>query len=87
IVSAILGPIATVVFKLQTTSVGAGMGTSGLVGPIDTFAAMNSTASEVSLNSILGIGLLMFVAPIILVWIIDVLFRKYGLIAKGDLEV
>lgn len=82
IVSAVLGPIATVVLKLQTTPIGAGMGTSGMVGPIDTINAMGLNA-----QSLLGIGLLMFVAPIVLVWIIDVLFRKYGLIAKGDLEV
>ncbi len=87
IVSAILGPVSTLVFKLQTTPIGSGMGTSGMVGPIDTFSAMNPVAGEVSLNSILGIVLLMFVAPIVLVWIIDVIFRKYGLIKKGDLEV
>jgi len=34
IVSAILGPLATLVFKTETTPIGAGMGTSGLVGPV-----------------------------------------------------
>ena len=38
--SAILGPLATIVFKMENTPLGSGMGTSGLVGQIGTFNAM-----------------------------------------------
>lgn len=82
IVSAILGPLATIVFQLTCNSVGAGMGTSGLVGPINVYATMGASA-----QTWLGIGILMFAAPIILVWGCDVLFRKYKLIAKDDLKI
>lgn len=40
VASAILGPIATVVFHMENTPLGAGMGTSGLVGQIQTVIAM-----------------------------------------------
>lgn len=82
IVSAILGPIATLVFGTLASKVGAGMGTSGLVGPIDTLTQMNG-----STMGWLSVILLMFVLPIILVWIIDEIFRKKGWIVKGDLKI
>ncbi len=82
IVSAILGPIATLVFKSTTSPVGAGMGTSGLVGQFETFADMGST-----LNTWLTIGLLHIALPIIMVWGLDLLFRKKGWIVEGDLKV
>ena len=37
---AIIGPISTCVFKMTNIPVGAGMGTSGLVGQIGTFNSM-----------------------------------------------
>lgn len=80
IVSAILGPIATLVFKTQNTPVGSGMGTSGLVGQFETYVAMGNDAW-------LSIILLQIVLPIILVYIVDVIFRKKGLIQAGDLKI
>lgn len=80
IVSAILGPLGTIVFKTQCNEVGAGMGTSGLVGPINTLSVMGK-------DGILSIILLLFVLPLILVWIIDNIFRNYGLIKPGDLKI
>jgi len=82
IVSAILGPISTLVFKTQCTPIGSGMGTSGLVGQIGTFNAMGNT-----LWFWLSIGILEIAAPIVLVWITDVIFRKFGLIKAGDLKI
>lgn len=80
IVSAILGPIATLVLKTQNTPVGSGMGTSGLVGQFETYVAMGN-------NAWLSIILLQIVLPIILVYIVDVIFRKKGLIKTGDLKI
>mgnify|MGYP000910969888 CR=1 FL=1 len=82
IVSAILGPIATMVLHTKASPVGSGMGTSGLVGQIDTFNMMGNTP-EMWL-SVIG---LQIVAPIILVYIIDIIFRKAGLIKPGDLKI
>ncbi|HEY8445049.1 MAG TPA: PTS sugar transporter subunit IIC [Bacilli bacterium] len=82
IVSAILGPLATVVFKVLCNKYGAGMGTSGLVGQIQTFAEMKNT--PMTWFSIIG---LQIIIPMILVYIIDVIFRKYHLIENGDLKV
>lgn len=80
IVSAILGPISTLVFKLECTPIGSGMGTSGLVGQIETFG-------EMGLNSWLPIILMEIILPIVLVYIVDIIFRKLKLIKKGDLTV
>lgn len=82
IVSAILGPLSTVLFKMTTTSIGAGMGTSGLVGQIATIDSMG-----VSVASILAILLLQIILPIALVLFVDILFRKLGWIKKGDLAL
>lgn len=82
IVSAILGPLSTLVFKTQNIPIGAGMGTSGLVGQLGTFEAMG-----VGTSSILAVVLLQLILPIILVFIIDIIFRKKGLIKIGDLKI
>ena len=82
IVSAILGPIGTVLFKLKCNSSGAGMGTSGLVGIFGTIEEMGGFS-----NSWLPILILLIVAPIVLVWIVDFIFRKAKLIKNGDLTI
>ena len=82
IVSAILGPIGTTLFKLKCNSSGAGMGTSGLVGIFGTIEEMGGFN-----NSWLPILILLIVAPIILVWIVDLIFRKAKIIKTGDLKV
>ncbi len=81
-VSAILGPISTLVFKIETSSIGAGMGTSGLVGQFETFGVIGY-----SLNSLLSIFVLHIILPIVLIFIIDLIFRKKGFIQPGDLKI
>lgn len=80
IASAILGPLATLVFKTTCTKEWSGMGTSGLVGPIGTYHSMGNDAW-------LSIILLQILLPLILVWILDLIFRKFGWIKKGDLKI
>jgi uncharacterized protein len=82
IVSAILGPVSTLVFKTQTLPAGSGMGTSGLVGQFATLDAMGNNAS-----AYLAILVLQIALPIVLVYITDVIFRKYQLIQPGDLKL
>jgi len=82
IVSAILGPIAIMTFDLKASKIGAGMGTSGLVGPIDVLSLGGWT-----LDTWTNVILLLFVLPAVLVLMVDVVFRKYGLIVDGDLKI
>jgi uncharacterized membrane protein len=80
IASAVLGPLATLVFQTTCTKEGSGMGTSGLVGQIGTFHSMGDAAWP-------SIIILQFALPLVLVFLLDVLFRKAGWIKKGDLQV
>lgn len=82
LVSAILGPISTLIFKTQTVPTGSGMGTSGLVGQFATLEAMGTNAAAFTAILVLQIAL-----PIVLVYVTDVLFRKYNLIQPGDLKL
>lgn len=82
ITSAIIGPLSTVVFKMQTDPIGAGMGTSGLVGQFGTFSAMGYNWDTLKLILVLQIAL-----PIVLVWLFDIVFRKIGIIKPGDLKI
>ena len=93
IVSACLGPLAMLMpIKdastyleegfISSLSVAGGMGTSGLVGPLNVLAANNY-------NWVLIIEVIAFciVLPIVLVWLVDFLFRKAGWIKKGDFSL
>ncbi len=82
ITSAILGPLATIVFKIQCDASGAGMGTSGLVGQVATFSAMGNTSAFW-----IGLIVLEIILPIILVYLFDLLFRKLKWIKEGDLKI
>jgi len=76
--SAILGPLATRVFHMENTPVGAGMGTSGLVGQIGTIAAMGPRA-------IPSIILLHFLLPALLTLVFANWLRRRGWIKAGDM--
>ncbi|GAU76855.1 PTS transporter subunit IIC [Fusibacter sp. 3D3] len=85
VASAILGPVSTAVLHLESNSIGAGMGTSGLVGQFGTFAAMGETHSALSLFILIGI--MHFVLPGIIALIISEWMRKKGWISFGDLKL
>jgi uncharacterized membrane protein len=80
--SAILGPFATTVFGMQNNPIGAGMGTSGLVGQFGTVATMGSSAVV-----ILKIGLLHILAPAVLTLVFAEYMRKKGWIKTGDMKL
>ncbi len=84
--SAILGPIAAAVFELKCTSLGAGMGTGGLVGPIETYFAMAESGVEPAVSLLLVI-IMLIVLPAALALIISEAMRKLGLIKKGDMKL
>ena len=83
IASAILGPISTCLLKLGCSSANSGMGTAGLVGQIGTISTMGVT----SWQAWVGIFGLQIILPAVLVFFIDLLFRKFGLIKEGDLKI
>lgn len=86
IASAITGPIATCVFKLQMNgpAVSSGMGTCGLVGQIGVVTGWGGSAGWFDW---LGLILICFVLPAILCAFIGSAFRKLGWIKNGDLKL
>lgn len=84
--SAILGPISTMLLHMESTPVGSGMGTAGLVGPLQTFATMN--AGETSTIVILAEILVMyFILPAAISLGVSELLRKIGWIKENDLKL
>ncbi len=90
IVSAVLGPLALTFndawfvedMSVSALSVSAGMGTSGLVGPLNLWSCTNYCwQSIVWVIGICG------VAPLLLVFLIDLLFRHLGWIKSGDFSL
>ena len=78
IASAITGPLSTVVFRMETNSLGAGMGTSGLVGQIQTLYVMGADA----LWMIVVVQVALPIVISLLVW--KILQRK-NWINEGDM--
>lgn len=78
----ILAPFATVVLKMVNVPAGAGMGTSGLVGQIMTFSAM-----EFSLTVLIYVVILHFLAPAAISLIISEIMRALGWIKPGDMKL
>jgi len=73
----ILGPFATTIFQMENNAPGAGMGTSGLVGQINTLSVMG-------IGSWWKIALLHFLLPALLSFLIAQFMRKKGWIHEGD---
>ena len=80
--SAITGPVATCVFKLECTGVSAGMGTCGFVGPIGVFTDMGFT-----FGSVFGVITVCLVLPAALALAFSEILRKLGIIKYGDLKL
>lgn len=84
--AAILGPVSTMVFKMTNSAIGAGMGTSGLVGPLATYATM---CSSEGFDGILALKILTlhFIAPAVLAISINLVMRKFGLVKDGYMKI
>lgn len=83
--SAITGPLATMLFKMENLSAGSGMGTSGLVGPLLTWQAMFTGSNGVSI--ILKILVLYIILPAVLSFAIYSFMRKKEWIKDGDMKL
>lgn len=83
--SAILGPISTCILHMKNNAAGAGMGTSGLVGPIGCWDTMSATTDHALLIAeIVG---MYFVAPALLSLLIHLVMRRLGWVKDGDLKL
>ena len=80
--SAITGPVATCLFRLECTGVSAGMGTCGLVGPLGVFTDMGFTPA-----SVFGVLTVCIILPAVLSLVFSEIMRKFGLIEDGDLTL
>ena len=92
--SAITGPIATCLFKLQMngTAVSSGMGTCGFVGQIGVYTGwMNDiaegTKTAVTAMDWAGLFLISFILPAVLCPLINMFVRKLGWVKDGDMTL
>ncbi|QFT90237.1 hypothetical protein FIU87_16355 [Bacillus sp. THAF10] len=78
----LFAPLGTTLFQMTNVKEGAGMGTSGFVGQIMTFAAMGFSVSV-----LLKILLLHIVGPAVVSLAISEWLRKKSLIKAGDMKI
>lgn len=80
--SAVLGPVSTLLFKMTNNPAGAGMGTSGLVGQINTFVEMGF-----NMPTLIAVLILHFIFPAILSYAFYLPLKKLGKIHNGDMKL
>ena len=80
--AAIVGPLSTMIFKLECTGVSAGMGTCGMVGPIGVI-----TATDQSPMMWVGLVLCCIILPAVLSLLFSEIMRKLGWIKYGDMNL
>ncbi|MCR5735745.1 MAG: PTS sugar transporter subunit IIC [Lachnospiraceae bacterium] len=86
ITSAILGPISTMMVHMTNNATGAGMGTAGLVGQINTYQTMTAEGIPGAVVMI-EIILMHFIIPAVLSLSISDFMRKKGWIQNGDMKL
>jgi len=87
--SAITGPLATCVFRLEMNGppVASGMGTCGLVGQIGVYTGWVDSGMPISAFDWIGLFLICFVLPAVLTWAFGLICRKLGWIGENDLKL
>ena len=87
--SAITGPLATCVFKLEMNGapVSSGMGTCGFVGQIGVYTGWVNSGKAITAMDWIGLGLICFVLPALLSWAFCAILRKWGWIKENDLKL
>lgn len=92
--SAITGPLATCLFKLEMNGapISSGMGTCGLVGQIGVYSGWVSdiaagTKAAVTPMDWVGLILISFVLPAVLSWVINLGLRKLKWVKDGDMKL
>ena len=92
--SAITGPLATCLFKLEMNgaAVSSGMGTCGFVGQIGVYTGWvndvaNGAKAAITAMDWTGLVLICFVLPALLSWVFCEILRKWGWIKENDLKL
>ena len=94
VTSAITGPVATCLFKLQMngTAVSSGMGTCGFVGQIGVYSGWVNdvaagTKSAITMMDWAGLILISFILPAVICPLINWLLKKAGWVKDGDMKL
>ena len=92
--SAVTGPVATCIFKMQMNGapVSSGMGTCGLVGPIGVYTGWINdieagTRAAITGFDWLGMVLICFVLPAVLSLVFNSILRRMGWVKDGDMKL
>ena len=87
--SAITGPLATCLFKLEMNgaAVSSGMGTCGFVGQIGVYTGWLETGKVITAFDWIGLALICFILPAVLSWVFCLILRKIGWIKENDLKL
>ena len=84
--SIILSPLVTIVFKMENSFAGAGMGTSGLVGILESYITMDKIGRG-GAKTIILIIILYILLPGVVTYLISIFLRKRKLIKDGDMKI
>lgn len=89
VTSAITGPIATCLMKLEMNgpAVSSGMGTCGLVGQIGIYTGWVEMGKTITAMDWTNLILLCFILPGVICWLLGLLCRRIGWIKEGDLKL
>ncbi len=89
VTSAITGPIATCLMKLEMNgpAVSSGMGTCGLVGQIGIYTGWVEMGKTITAMDWINLVLLCFILPGVICWLLGLLCRRIGWIKEGDLKL
>lgn len=87
--SAITGPLATCLFKLEMNgaAVNSGMGTCGMCGPIGVITGWFDNGVTPSVMDWVGVSLICIVLPAVICPLINLPLRKLGWVKDGDLKL
>ncbi|MCR5006483.1 MAG: PTS sugar transporter subunit IIC [Clostridiales bacterium] len=92
--SAVTGPLATCLFKLQMNGapVSSGMGTCGLVGQIGVYTGWVNdiaagTKAAITAFDWIGLVLISFVLPAVLALLFHMVVKKLGWVKDGDMKI
>lgn len=97
--SAITGPIATCLFKLEMNgaAINSGMGTCGLCGPIGVITGWAAPSEEAisrgasaitpTLFDWVGLILIAIILPAVISLIINIILKKIGMVKEGDMSL
>lgn len=86
VASAITGPLSAALLRMTSTPTGSGMGTAGLVGPIETFTNMVASGVDPVLT-LIEIFIMHFILPGAIAFGVSEALRKLKVIKPGDMKL